>query len=241
MTGEVNPKGRLYLVPAPLGDSGLSSVLPVEVQQRLATIRYFVVEHSKAARRFLRQIAGIPSLASLEFMELNEHTTAKVLPDLLAPILDGQDVALLSEAGCPAVADPGAKLVRLAHQRNIRVIPLVGPSAILLALMASGLNGQRFCFHGYLPVAQDARDEKILQLEKRSRQENETQIFIETPYRNLRLLEALLRCCDAQTQLCIACHLTLADEYVSTRAIGEWRQNSLPAIHKRPAVFLLQG
>ncbi|HNO74661.1 MAG TPA: SAM-dependent methyltransferase [Nitrosomonas mobilis] len=237
----MNPKGRLYLVPTPLGESGLPPVLPAEVQQRLSAIRHFVVEHSKTARHFLKQIAGLPPLASLELMELSEHTAAKVLPDLLAPLLNGRDVGLLSEAGCPAVADPGASLVRLAHQQGIQVVPLVGPSAILLALMASGLNGQRFCFHGYLPVVQDARDEKILQLEKRSRQENETQIFIETPYRNLRLLEALLQRCNAQTQLCIACNLTLVDEYVFTRAIGEWRQNSLPAIHKRPAVFLLQG
>lgn len=241
MTGGTNPKGRLYLVPTPLGGSGLASVLPIGVQQRLSAIKYFVVEHPKTARHFLKQVAGLPPLPSLELLELNEHTTAEALPELLAPLLNGQDVGLLSEAGCPAVADPGAALVRLAHQHGIQVVPLVGPSAILLALMASGLNGQRFCFHGYLPVAQDLRNQKILQLEKHSREQDETQIFIETPYRNLRLLEALLQHCHPQTHLCVARNLTLVDEHISTRTIGEWRQNGLPDIHKQPAVFLLQG
>ncbi|MBK6619223.1 MAG: SAM-dependent methyltransferase [Nitrosomonas sp.] len=241
MTDGANLSGKLYLIPTPLGKDEITSVLPADVQRRLSTIRHFVVEHPKTARYFLKQINGLPPLASLELAELNEHTAAKMLPDLLLPLLNGWDVGLLSEAGCPAIADPGAALVRLAHQQNIQVVPLVGPSAILLALMASGLNGQHFCFHGYLPVPQDERDQKILQIEKRSRQENETQIFIETPYRNLRLLEALLCCCNAQTQLCLACNLTLTNEYVSTRTVGEWRQNSLPVIHKQPAVFLLQG
>ncbi len=241
MTGGVNSKGTLYLIPTPLGESGLAQVLPVNVQQRLSSLQHFVVEHPKTARHFLKQVTGLPPLASLELLELNEHTLAETLPKLLAPLLNGRDVGLLSEAGCPAVADPGAALVRLAHQHGIKVVPLVGPSAILLALMASGLNGQHFCFHGYLPVAQDLRNETILRLEKDSRKYNETQIFIETPYRNLRLLEALLQYCSVQTQLCVACNLTLANEYVATRIIGDWRQGSLPDIHKQPAVFLLQG
>ncbi|MDT8363053.1 MAG: SAM-dependent methyltransferase [Nitrosomonas sp.] len=241
MTKAALPKGTLYLIPAPLGEGVLTQILPLGVQQCLSAITHFVVEHPKTARHFLKQVTGLPPLGSLELMELNEHTSADILPELLIPLLNGQDVGLLSDAGCPAVADPGAALVRLAHQHGIKVTPLVGPTSILLALMASGLNGQRFCFHGYLPVPQDLRNRKILALEKCSRQKDETQIFIETPYRNLRLLEALLQHCNTQTQICVACNLTLTDEYISTRTIGDWRHGSLPDIHKQPTVFLLQG
>lgn len=232
--------GTLYLIPAPLGEGDLAWMLPVGVQQRLASLDRFIVEHPKTARHFLKQIDGLQPLQAIELEVLNEHTRAAKLEALLAPLLAGNDVGLLSEAGCPGVADPGASLVRLAHQRHIRVVPLVGPSSILLALMASGLNGQRFCFHGYLPVEQAARNQKIAQLERASIMADETQIFIETPYRNQRLLEALMQQCHPGTDLCVACHLTLADEYVVTRTIGEWRQD-LPDLNKKPAVFLLHG
>ncbi|MGG7055497.1 SAM-dependent methyltransferase [Nitrosomonas sp. ANs5] len=232
--------GTLYLIPAPLGEGDLAWMLPVGVQQRLASLDRFIVEHPKTARHFLKQIDGLQPLQAIELEVLNEHTRAAELEALLAPLLAGNDVGLLSEAGCPGVADPGGGLVRLAHQRHIRVVPLVGPSSILLALMASGLNGQRFCFHGYLPVEQAARNQKIVQLEKASIMADETQIFIETPYRNKRLLEALIQQCHSGTDLCVACHLTLADEYVVTRTIGEWRQD-LPDLNKKPAVFLLHG
>ncbi|HRQ06024.1 MAG TPA: SAM-dependent methyltransferase, partial [Nitrosomonas halophila] len=215
--------GTLYLIPAPLGEGDLAWMLPVGVQQCLASLDRFIVEHPKTARHFLKQIGGVQPLQAIALEVLNEHTRAAELEALLAPLLAGNDVGLLSEAGCPGVADPGASLVRLAHQRHIRVVPLVGPSSILLALMASGLNGQRFCFHGYLPVEQATRNQKIAQLEKASIMADETQIFIETPYRNQRLLEALMQQCRPDTDLCVACHLTLADEYVVTRTIGEWR------------------
>lgn len=171
---------------------------------------------------------------------LNEHTPFNELEGLLAPLLAGNDVGLLSEAGCPAVADPGAGLVRLAHQRNLRVVPLVGPSSILLALMASGLNGQRFVFRGYLPAERSKRVSKIVELERDSIARDQTQIFIETPYRNQKLLESLVFTCHDDTVLCIACNLTLASEYISTRTVREWR-HSLPELNEKPAIFLLQG
>jgi 16S rRNA (cytidine1402-2'-O)-methyltransferase len=234
------PCGTLYLIPAPLGEGDISWMLPVGVQQRLASLEQFIVEHPKTARHFLKQVGCLQPLQRIKLDVLNEHTGSGELEALLSPLLDGVDVGLLSEAGCPAVADPGAGLVRLAHQKHIRVAPLVGPSSILLALMASGLNGQHFCFHGYLPVAQDLRDKKIIQLEKTSMTAGETQIFIETPYRNQKLLEALVQQCRDETDLCVACNLTLADEYVVTRPIVEWR-SGLPELNKKPAVFLLHG
>ena len=171
---------------------------------------------------------------------LDEHTHIKEYEKLLVPILQGSDIGLLSEAGAPAVADPGAGLVRLAHQKNIRVVPLVGPSSILLALMSSGLNGQRFIFHGYLPVESNRRDKKIVELEKDSIAGDQTQIFIETPYRNQKLLESILFICRDDTALCIACNLTLANEFISTRTVSVWK-HALPDIHNKPAIFLLQG
>lgn len=232
--------GTLYLVPAPLGEGDLSWVLPVAVQQRLVLLEQFIVEHPKTARHFLKQIDGLQPLQSIKLAVLDEHTGADELEALLAPLMDGKDIGLLSEAGCPAVADPGAGLIRLAHAKRIRVKPLVGPSSILLALMASGLNGQHFSFHGYLPVAPDLRNKKIAQLEKASLAAGETQIFIETPYRNQRLLEALAQQCREETNLCVACNLTLVDEYVVTQSIKEWRLD-LPDLNKKPAVFLLNG
>ncbi len=171
---------------------------------------------------------------------LDEHTPAKEFENLLAPLLSGNDVGLLSDAGCPAVADPGAGLVRLAHQKNVRVMPLVGPSSILLALMASGLNGQRFVFHGYLPVENDSRVKKIRELEKNSIVLDQTQIFIETPYRNQKLLESITLTCQDGTALCVACNLTLADQFVSTRTVGKWK-HALPDLDNKPSVFLLHG
>ena len=171
---------------------------------------------------------------------LDEHTHVTEFEKLLTPILRGNDTGLLSEAGCPAIADPGAGLVRLAHQKNIRIRPLVGPSSILLALMASGLNGQRFVFHGYLPVEPDRRARKLVQLEKDSVTREQTQIFIETPYRNQKLLESILLTCRGGTVLCIASNLTLAGETISTRTVNDWKQ-ALPDLHNQPAVFLLYG
>ena len=170
---------------------------------------------------------------------LNEHTPDKDVAALLAPLLAGKDVGLMSDAGCPAIADPGAKLVALAQQKGIRVVPLVGPSSILLSLMASGLNGQSFAFLGYLPVDKAQRALKIKEIEKRAQTHNETQIFIETPYRNIHMLEAILSTCNANTRLCIASQVSLPDEMIATKTINQWKQSALPDLHKKPTVFLL--
>jgi 16S rRNA (cytidine1402-2'-O)-methyltransferase len=230
--------GSLYLIPTPLGESELDWTIPIAVRQCIANLRNYIVERPKTARHFLKQIGCKMPLQEIEMQILDEHTKPHALPALLAPLLAGQDVGLLSEAGCPAVADPGAELIRLAHFQNIKIIPLVGPSSILLALMASGLNGQRFIFHGYLPVENDARISKIATLEKQSMLHNQTQIFIETPYRNQKLLILLTEICHHETNLCVACNLTLADEYIATKTMKAWRYG-LPDINKKPAIFLL--
>lgn len=230
--------GRLYLIPVPLGGEDALTMPGIAVLKILPGLRHFIAEHPKSARQFLKA-AGYPhALASAEIHTLNEHTPATELPQLLSPLLAGSDCGLLSEAGCPAVADPGALLVRLAHGHGIRVVPLVGPSSILLALMASGMNGQRFEFHGYLPVDRELRRKKLLDLERQSALQDATQIFIEAPYRNPALLQAVLETCDAATLLCLATDLTLDDESVRTQPVAAWKKDP-PEINKRPTVFLL--
>jgi 16S rRNA (cytidine1402-2'-O)-methyltransferase len=230
--------GTLYLIPTPLGDTPLDLVLPEETRRVAARLTHFVVEHAKTARAFLKQVGtGVP-LQQLDLAELNEHTRDNVLEALLAPLLAGHDVGLLSEAGCPAVADPGANLVRLAHRRGIRVKPLVGPSSILLALMASGLVGQRFAFHGYLPAKPDERAKALKELEQRAARDDAAQAFIETPYRNAAMLAGILAACRDDTLVTVACDLTLASELVATRRVAEWRK-ALPDLDRRPAVFLI--
>jgi len=231
--------GALFLIPTLLGESGVDEVLPEAVKAKIQEMDAFVAESAKSARHFLRA-AGYPRpLTDVVIRELNEHTPAAALEELLAPIDAGMRVGMLSEAGCPAVADPGAALIALAHARGLRVVPLVGPSALLLALMASGLNGQRFCFHGYLPVDRAERDDAIRQLETASRRGRQTQMFIEAPYRNVRMFDALLRVCHPATRLCLATHLTLADESVRTCTIAQWRGVPVPQLDRRPTVFLL--
>lgn len=232
--------GTLYLIPSPISQENIAWVLPAAVQQCVAGLSHFIVEHPKTARQFLKQIGCKRPLQALQMQILNEHTSSKDLPELLQPLLADHDVGLLSEAGCPAVADPGAELIRLAHKNNIAVMPLVGPSSILLALMASGLNGQCFAFHGYLPVESAARVQKIMELEKLSASLQQTQIFIEAPYRNQKLLEQLVSVCRDTTDLCIASHLTFSSEMIATRTAKEWRKN-LPDINKIPTIFLLHG
>ncbi len=232
--------GTLYLIPTPLGEGELDVVLPAGVRATAARLRTFIVEHPKTARAFLKRVGTATPLQALRLIELNEHTPPAALEALLAPLLAGEDVGLVSEAGCPAVADPGADLVRLAHRRGIRVVPLVGPSSILLALMASGFNGQRFAFHGYLPVDRAERRQKLQELEGASRQRDETQIFIETPYRNRQLLESILETCRDETELCIAVALTTPAERVGTRTIAEWRREPWE-LDRLPAVFLLRA
>jgi 16S rRNA (cytidine1402-2'-O)-methyltransferase len=236
----INTKhGTLYLIPVTLGDDNIHAVLPPEVVKIAQNLENFVVETEKPARHFLSTIKTAKPVRELSLNLLNEHTQDKDVAALLTPLLAGKDVGLMSDAGCPAVADPGAKLVALAHQKGIRTVPLTGPSAILLALMASGLNGQSFAFLGYLPVDKAARAAKLKEIEKRSQTIRETQIFIETPYRNQQMLEAILSTCNANTRLCVACHVSLQDEMIVTKRISEWKQSTLPDLGKKPTVFLL--
>jgi 16S rRNA (cytidine1402-2'-O)-methyltransferase len=231
--------GTLYLIPVTLGDDVITRALPpdvVSITQKLGT---FVVENEKTARRFLGAIKTLKPVRELILLPLNEHTTEQQLPALLAPLLAGQDVGLMSEAGCPGIADPGAQLVALAHAKGIRVAPLVGPSSILLALMASGLDGQRFTFLGYLPSEKTARGQKLREIEQASHQRHETQIFIETPYRNQHLLEDILTSCHPETRLCVACNVSLDQELIVSRPIKRWKSEALPDLHKQPTVFLL--
>jgi 16S rRNA (cytidine1402-2'-O)-methyltransferase len=231
--------GTLYLLPVTLGDDQLTRTLPADViglAQRLDT---FVVENEKTARRFLGLIKTIKPVRELEMLLLNEHTDDKALPALLSPLLADKDVGLMSEAGCPGIADPGAKLAELAHRKGIRVVPLVGPSSILLGLMASGLNGQRFTFLGYLPSDKAERIKALKALEQTSQRLGETQIFIETPYRNQHMLEDILSHCQSRTRLCVASNVSLDQELIISRPIAEWRKSTLPDLHKQPTVFLL--
>jgi len=234
-------KGVLYLIPVPLGQSTLEAVLPAAVRDRAKQLRHFVAENAKSARAFLKLLPSDTPLQQIGIQELSEHTPTSALPDLLAPLYAGQDVGLISEAGCPAVADPGANLVALAQREGIRVVPMTGPSSILLALMGSGLSGQNFAFHGYLPVKDDERQKKLRDLEKDSRQEKRTQIFIETPYRNRQMLETLVKTCADSTRICVATDLTLDSESIMTRTPAEWRRQGQPEIDRRPTVFLLQA
>jgi len=222
----------LYLIPAPLG-ADATEVLPAGAAHAVRSLRDFAVENAKSARAYLAGLGMPCAMRELNIREIGEDTAA-----LLVPLRAGRSLGVISEAGCPAVADPGAALVAAAHREGFRVIPLAGASAIVLALLASGLEGQRFAFCGYLPRDKSERAECIRSLERRSRAERETQIFIETPYRNEALLEALLATCDAGTQLCVAADLTLPTEEISTRTIAQWRRASAP-IGRRPAVFLL--
>ena len=221
-------KGTLYLIPVTLGDDNISELLPKslppDVIKIAQTLEHFVVETEKPARQFLSAIKTTKPVRELTLNLLNEHTLDKDLAALLAPLLAGKDLGLMSDAGCPGIADPGAKLVALAHQKGIKVVPFVGPSSILLALMASGLNGQQFAFLGYLPVDKQARAARLKEIEKRSQTYNETQIFIETPYRNQHMLEAILSTCQPNTRLCVACDISLESEMIVTKTIATWKK-----------------
>ncbi|OEZ97156.1 SAM-dependent methyltransferase [Duganella sp. HH101] len=238
--------GTLFLIPNTLGETeALSSVLPEQVQRITSQLDYFVAENAKTARAFLKLVNANHPLAKplqeIAISELNVNTPAAALAGLLAPLLAGQDGGLVSEAGVPAVADPGADLVRLAHQHNIPVRPLVGPSSLLLAVMASGLNGQSFAFNGYLPTDAAQRATRIKELEQRSRKEKQTQLFIETPYRNAAMLEALTAACAPGTLLCVATDLSLPSETIRTMSASQWKSAKAPDFHKKPTVFLLLG
>ncbi|HJW25128.1 MAG TPA: SAM-dependent methyltransferase [Rhodocyclaceae bacterium] len=231
--------GTLYLIPVPLGPGAPEAVLPPPVLEHIRPLRHFVVENAKSARAFLKAVGTALPLQELQLGELNEHTRADALERLLEPLLAGNDVGLVSEAGCPAVADPGADLVALAQRKGVRVAPLVGPSSLLLALMASGLNGQRFAFHGYLPAKEPERQKTLRDLESESRKRRQTQIFIETPYRNRQMLDSLLQTCQPTTRITVATDLTLPGESVVTRTAAQWKKETPPDIERRPTVFLL--
>jgi len=229
---------KLYLIPTTLGDTSIERVLPPDLTPIISSISVFIVENIRTARRFLKKVNPAIIIDDLTFFELNQHTDKKEISRFLEPIKEGQDIGIISEAGCPGVADPGADVVKIAHTRNIRVVPLVGPSSILLALMASGMSGQNFAFNGYLPIKNPEKSQQIKMLEKRMQTEGQTQIFIEAPYRNAQLLDELLRNCDPQTLLCIAADITLDSEFILTKPVSYWKTN-IPDIQKRPAIFMI--
>ncbi len=233
------PAGPLYLIPVSLADGRTAAVLPEDVLRITRGLAYFIVENAKTARGELKRMGHPLPMRELDLRELSQKPGPSDLDALLVPLLAGAPGGLMSEAGVPAVADPGARLVRAAHDKGIRVIPLVGPSSILLALMASGLDGQRFAFHGYLPIKASERHRRIAELERQSRRDQATQIFIETPYRSPHLFQALLDACQPDTRLCVAADLTSTHERIATRSIAAWRAGGAPDLEKRPAVFLL--
>lgn len=231
--------GKLYLIPVPLGPTPPQESLHPNVLATIRPLTHFVVEQAKTARAFLKAAGTEAPLQQLQLQELNEHTRDSELDALLTPLRNGSDVGLLSEAGCPAVADPGANLVARAQQEGITVVPLIGPSSLLLALMASGLNGQRFAFQGYLPAKEGERGKALRDLETESRKRQQTQIFIETPYRNRQMFDSVLQYCQPGTRLTVATDLTLPGESVITRTVAQWKKQTPPDIERRPTVFLL--
>jgi 16S rRNA (cytidine1402-2'-O)-methyltransferase len=232
-------QGTIYLIPTTLGDTAeIADVIPVRINQIINTIDEYIVENEKSARHYLKKIGIAKPLQEIILHPLNKHTDVKQISIYLKAIDEGKHIGIISEAGCPGIADPGAEVVKLAHKKNITVIPLVGPSSIFLALMASGFNGQNFAFNGYLPKERGERIKKIKELEKLAQQKNQTQLFIETPYRNSHLMEDLLANCNNQTLLCIACDITLPKEFIKTKSINDWKKQ-IPDINKRPAIFLI--
>lgn len=229
---------KLYLIPNVLSDSSWQSVLPAQIHPILTNTKHFIVENIRTARRFMKQVNREINIDECTFYELNKRTKSSELPNFLKPLEQGFDVGVISEAGCPGVADPGADVVKIAHQKGYKVVPIVGPSSILLALMASGLNGQNFAFVGYLPVKPNERVREITTLEKRIKNNRQTQIFIETPYRNNQIINDLLKTCSPTTLLCIAANITGENEFIATKTIREWK-NKVPDLHKQPVIFLI--
>ena len=232
-------EAALYLIPVTLGDTPISNVLPTYNKEIILSIRHFIVEELRTARRFLKAVEKSIDIDALTFYEMGKHADASRFSQYLEPLRKGLPVGVISEAGCPAVADPGADVVAIAQREGLRVVPLVGPSSILLAVMASGFNGQSFAFHGYLPIDGGARAKRLKQLESRSAAEHQTQLFIETPYRNEKLMADLLATCNPQTKLCIAAGLTTEQEYVRSQSIRDWKKNGLPQISKIPTIFAI--
>lgn len=234
----MTPQGTLYLIPTTLGETAeTADVLPMKINAVINLIDEYIVENEKSARQYLKKMGIKKPLQEIILHPLNQHTVAQEISGYLDNIANGKNIGIISEAGCPGIADPGAEVVALAHERNVPVVPLVGPSSILLALMASGFNGQSFTFHGYLPKERHERIKKLKELEKAA-QRKQTQLFIETPYRNMHLLEDLVNSCDGNTRLCIACDITLPTEFIKTKRMAEWKKQ-LPDIHKKPTIFLI--
>lgn len=231
--------GRLYLIPTRLGDNAPLEVLPISIKKIIETVNDYIVENEKTARRFIKKISASKSQQSLNIYILNKYTEESELPSYLEACLNGKPVGLLSEAGCPGIADPGADIVKIAHEKDIPVVPLVGPSSILLALMSSGMNGQSFTFNGYLPIDKSERKASLKKLERISCENNQTQIFIETPYRNNKMLEDICASLHANTRVCVACDITLPTEYIKTKMVKDWKHTNID-LHKRPAIFIIQ-
>ncbi len=230
--------GKLYLIPTTMGDCDPMDVLPQTVKRTIDFIDYYIVENEKTARKSIKAVHPEKKQADLVLFALNKHTETKEYKDFIKPLLEGKNMGLMSEAGCPGVADPGAVIVKLAHEKGIQVIPLVGPSSILLAIMASGMNGQSFTFHGYLPIEKDEKKAALKSLERISFEKNQSQIFIETPYRNNKLVEDLTSILNPETYLCIATDITLPTEYIKTKKISAWKKETVD-LHKRPTIFII--
>jgi len=228
----------LYLIPTSLGECSFDKILPTQNTQIVTDLKHFVVEDVRTARRFLKKANPAIEINDLTFYVLNQHTTPEELSSFLSPMFAGHDLGVLSEAGCPAIADPGADVVAMAQKNNFTVVPLVGPSSILLSLMASGFNGQSFAFVGYLPIQPADRAKMLRKLENRAYTEDQSQIFIETPYRNMKMLEEILQVCQPNTRLCIAVDITLETEFIKTKTVKEWK-TQLPDLSKRPCIFLI--
>lgn len=239
MSSDSKNYGKLYLIPVGLGESDPNKVFPPLNEKIIDGIEDFIVENEKSARRFIKQILPEKPQQSLKLKGLNKFTDPTEIPSFLDAAKDGRNIGLLSEAGCPGVADPGAEIVKLAHRYGIKVVPLVGPSSILLAMMASGMNGQSFTFHGYLPIDKKERKNELKFLERISLEKNQSQIFIETPYRNMKFLEDLITTLHPTTRICVACDLTLPSEFIKTATASEWK-NIKTDLHKRPAIFIIQ-
>ena len=234
-------KGTIYMIPCPISDErGVWDVLPKTNLDIMNSLDYFIVENIRSARRFLSRAGVERKIDELEFVELNEHTTSSAdVERMLRPVLEGRSAGVISEAGVPGVADPGADIVALAHRYDVRVVPLVGPSSILMSVMASGLNGQSFAFVGYLPIKDGERQRRLKDLEHRARTEYQAQLFIEAPYRNVKLFDTLLKCLSPQMRLTVAADITSPQEFICTRTVAEWRKSQMPDIAKRPTIFIL--
>lgn len=233
-------ESALYLIPVTLGETEINRVLPDYNHDIVTGIKYFIVENLRSARRFLKKVEKSIDIDELEFYELNRHTDRKIIGEYLKPLIERkQPVGIISEAGCPAIADPGADVVAIAQSKNLKVIPLVGPSSIIMSLMASGFNGQQFAFNGYLPVDIPGRIKALKKLENKVYNEDQTQIFIETPYRNAKMLETIFNTLRPQTKVCIAAGITCSEEYIKTKTVEKWKKEKLPELGKIPCVFLI--